>query len=101
MLPPLAVPHSATIAPFLFRLEKNQKPSEQCTYYYKADVAKRLNDWCGAGGKETDDYVKRQYYYLLKVKEMIQTMLGLGMALDQIAQIADMSAEEVEQMIEV
>ena len=36
-----------------------------------------------------------------KVKEMIQTMFGLGMALDQIAQIADMSAEEVEQMIEV
>ena len=36
-----------------------------------------------------------------KVKEMIQTMFGLGMAIDQIAQIADMSAEEVEQMIEV
>ena len=36
-----------------------------------------------------------------KVKDMIQTMFGLGMALDQIAQIADMSAEEVEQMIKI
>ena len=36
-----------------------------------------------------------------KVKEMIQTMLGLGMALDQIAQIADMTAEEVEQMMKI
>ena len=36
-----------------------------------------------------------------KVKEMIQTMLGLGMALDQIAQIADMTEEEVEQMMKI
>ena len=36
-----------------------------------------------------------------KVKEMIQTMFGLGMALDQIAQIADMSAEEIEQMMKI
>ena len=41
-------------------------------HMYKADVAKRVNDYCGAGGKETDDYVKRQYEYLLRVKEMIQ-----------------------------
>ena len=45
---------------------------EVIPYYYKADVAKRLNDWIKAGGSEKDDYVKRQYYYLLKVKEMIQ-----------------------------
>ena len=39
-----------------------------------------------------------------KVKKMIHGMLGLGMALDQIAQIAqiaDMSAEEVEQMMKI
>ena len=41
-------------------------------HMYKADVAKRVNDWCAAGGKETDDYVKRQYEYLLRVKEMIR-----------------------------
>lgn len=39
---------------------------------YKNDVAKRVNDWCAAGGKETDEYVKRQYYYLLRVREMIK-----------------------------
>ena len=41
-------------------------------YYYKADVAKRVNDYCGAGGKETDPYIATQYNYLLRVKEMIQ-----------------------------
>ena len=41
-------------------------------YYYKADIAKRLNDWCGAGGKTTDEYVKRQCEYLLRVREMIK-----------------------------
>ena len=35
------------------------------------------------------------------VKEMIQSMFGLGISLDQIAQIADMSAEEVEQMMKI
>ena len=45
---------------------------EVIPYYYKQDVAKRVNDWCSAGGKETDDYVKNQYYYLMRVKEMIQ-----------------------------
>ena len=41
-------------------------------HMYKQDAIKRVNDWCSAGGKETDDYVKNQYYYLLRVKEMIQ-----------------------------
>ena len=41
-------------------------------HIYKQDVAKRVNDYCGAGGKETDDYIKNQYYYLLRVKDMIQ-----------------------------
>ena len=45
---------------------------EVIPHMYKQDVAKRVTDWCGAGGKETDDYVKRQYEYLLKVKEMIE-----------------------------
>ena len=30
------------------------------------------NDYCGAGGKETDPYIATQYNYLLRVKEMIQ-----------------------------
>lgn len=41
-------------------------------HHYKQDVIKRVNDWCAAGGKETDEYVKRQYYYLLRVRDMIQ-----------------------------
>ena len=41
-------------------------------HHYKQDVIKRVNDWCGAGGSEKDDYVKRQCEYLLRVKEMIQ-----------------------------
>ena len=45
---------------------------EVIPYYYKADVAKRVNDYCGAGGKETDPYIATQYNYLLRVKEMIQ-----------------------------
>ena len=45
---------------------------EEIPHHYKNDVIKRVNDWIAGGGKETDDYVKRQYYYLLKVKEMIQ-----------------------------
>ena len=43
-------------------------------YYYKADVAKRLNDCVKAGGKETDTYIATQYNYLLRVKEMIQNL---------------------------
>ena len=41
-------------------------------HVYKQDVAKRVNDYCGAGGKETDPYIATQYNYLLRVKEMIQ-----------------------------
>ena len=41
---------------------------------YKQDVAKRVNDYCGAGGKETDPYIATQYNYLLRVKEMIQNL---------------------------
>lgn len=41
-------------------------------HMYKQDVIKRVNDWIKSGGKETDDYVKRQYEYLCRVKEMIQ-----------------------------
>ena len=41
-------------------------------HIYKQDVAKRVNDYCGAGGKETDPYIETQYNYLLRVKEMIQ-----------------------------
>lgn len=35
----------------------------------KQDVVKRVQDWCMAGGCETDDYVKNQYHYLMRVKE--------------------------------
>ena len=41
-------------------------------HVYKQDVAKRVSDYCGAGGKETDPYIATQYNYLLRVKEMIQ-----------------------------
>ena len=41
-------------------------------HIYKQDVAKRVNDYCGAGGKETDPYIATQYNYLLRVKEMIE-----------------------------
>ena len=45
---------------------------EVIPHIYKQDVIKRVNDYCGAGGKETDPYIANQYYYLLRVKEMIQ-----------------------------
>lgn len=45
---------------------------EVIPHIYKQDVIKRVNDWIKAGGKETDDYVKRQYEYLCRLKEMIQ-----------------------------
>ena len=38
----------------------------------KEDVSKRVYDWCSRGGSETDDYVKNQYYYLLRVKESVK-----------------------------
>ena len=41
-------------------------------HMYKADVAKRVNDWIKAGGKETDPYIATQYNYLLRVRDMIQ-----------------------------
>ena len=45
---------------------------EVIPHIYKQDVIKRVNDWCAAGGSETDDYIKRQYEYLLRVKEVVQ-----------------------------
>ena len=39
----------------------------------KKDVSKRVYDWVSVEGhSETDDYVKNQYYYLLRVKESIK-----------------------------
>ena len=38
----------------------------------KEDVSKRVYDWCSRGGSETDDYIKNQYQYLLRVKESIK-----------------------------
>ena len=39
----------------------------------KKDVSKRVYDWVSVEGhSETDDYVKNQYKYLLKVKESIK-----------------------------
>lgn len=35
----------------------------------KQDVLKRTLDWVSLGGSESDDYVKNQYYYLMRVKE--------------------------------
>ena len=41
--------------------------------HVKEDVSKRVHDWLSVEGhSETDDYVKRQYEYLLKVKESIK-----------------------------
>ena len=39
----------------------------------KKDVSKRVHDWISVEGhSETDDYVKNQYHYLLRVKESIK-----------------------------
>lgn len=39
----------------------------------KKDVSKRVYDWVSVEGhSETDSYIKRQYEYLLKIKEIIQ-----------------------------
>lgn len=35
----------------------------------KLDVSKRIIDYCEAGGKETDQYIKKELDYLLEVKE--------------------------------
>ena len=46
---------------------------EDIPKYVKEDVSKRVHDWLSVEGhSETDDYVKRQYEYLLKVKESIK-----------------------------
>ena len=39
----------------------------------KKDVSKRVHDWISVEGhSETDDYIKNQYHYLLRVKESIK-----------------------------
>ena len=39
----------------------------------KKDVSKRVHDWLSVEGhSETDDYIKNQYSYLLRVKESIK-----------------------------
>lgn len=45
---------------------------EEIPHHVKQDVSKRVTDWCESGGSETDDYVKRQYHYLLEVKKNIK-----------------------------
>ena len=46
---------------------------EDIPKHVKEDVSKRVHDWLSVEGhSETDDYVKRQYEYLLKVKESIK-----------------------------
>lgn len=35
----------------------------------KQDTLKRVLDWIELGGSETDEYVKNQYRYLVRVKE--------------------------------
>lgn len=35
----------------------------------KQDSLKRVLDWIELGGTESDEYVKNQYYYLMRVKE--------------------------------
>lgn len=38
----------------------------------KEDVSKRVHDWLSVEGhSETDDYIKNQYAYLLRVKKSI------------------------------
>ena len=46
---------------------------EDIPKYVKEDVSKRVHDWLSVEGhSETDSYIKRQYEYLLKIKEIIQ-----------------------------
>lgn len=43
---------------------------EEIPHHVKQDVIIRVQDWCKVEGHtQYDDYVKRQYYYLLEVKE--------------------------------
>ena len=40
--------------------------------HIKEDVSKRVHDWLSVEGhSETDDHIKNQYQYLLRVKESI------------------------------
>ena len=66
---------------------------------YEDGYASGTKDGYASGSK--DGYSRGVKVGEHKVKEMIQTMLGLGMALDQIVQIVDMTAEEVEQMMKI
>ena len=34
----------------------------------KLDVSKKIINWCEAGGKETDPFIKKELDYLLEVK---------------------------------
>ena len=46
---------------------------EDIPEHIKEDVSKRVHDWLSVEShSETDDYVKNQYYYLLRVKESIK-----------------------------
>ena len=39
----------------------------------KRDVSKRVHDWLSVEGhNETDDYIKNQHSYLLRIKESIK-----------------------------
>ena len=41
--------------------------------HIKEDVSKRVHDWLSVEShSETDDYIKNQYQYLLRVKESIK-----------------------------
>ena len=46
---------------------------EDIPKHVKEDVSKRVHDWLSVEGhSETDDYIKKQYSYLLRVKESIK-----------------------------
>lgn len=46
---------------------------EDIPKHVKEDVSKRVHDWLSVEGHiETDDYIKNQYSYLLRVKESIK-----------------------------
>ena len=41
--------------------------------HVKEDVSKRVHDWLSVEGhSETDDYIKNQHSYLLRIKESIK-----------------------------
>ena len=46
---------------------------EDIPEHIKEDVSKRVHDWLSIENhSETDDYIKNQYQYLLRVKESIK-----------------------------